>query len=95
MDYRSHYPGTFEQHLDLLEESVHSQKEWLNDVKALCIGIAVNYLFKEEPNGPYSWEKLSRAILRIASTGVPGIVVFCDDQLEMYGMREAVGKEFG
>ena len=90
MDYRDHYPGTFEQYLDLLEESIRSQQVWARDFKALYIGVAINFLFKEEPSGPYPAEKLERVIERVASTGVEGFVVFCADQIERYGMGETL-----
>lgn len=94
MDYRDHFPGTFEQYLDLLEETIFRQKEWARDFKALYIGIAVNFLFREEPNGPYPGDKLRRAIERISGTGVPGIVIFCDSQLQEYEMWETAKKAF-
>jgi hypothetical protein len=48
MDYRSHYPGDFETHLDLLAESVRQQKEWARDYRHLWIGVATQYLYDEE-----------------------------------------------
>lgn len=48
MDYRSHYPGDFETHLDLLAESVCMQKEWAAGFKHLWIGIASGFLYNEE-----------------------------------------------
>ncbi len=48
MDYRSHIPGDFETHLDLLAESVRSQKEWAGDFQHLWIGIATGFLYEEE-----------------------------------------------
>lgn len=92
MDYRDHFPGDFEQYLDLLEETIGSQKEWAKGFEALYIGIAVNFLFKEEPKGPYPEDKLSRAVERIGQTGVPGIVMFCDSQLDEYGMWDVAKK---
>lgn len=94
MDYRDHFPGTFEQYLDLLEETIYKQKQWSEASAALWIGIAVNFLFKEEPNGPYPSEKLRRAIERIESTGVEGIVLFCESQLTEFGMWDQVRISF-
>ena len=48
MDYRSHFPGEFEVFLDLLQESIESQKEWAGDYKHLWIGVATFDLFAEE-----------------------------------------------
>lgn len=62
MDYRSHYPGTFEQHLDLLEESILQQKEWARDAKHLWPGIASYQLYDEE-------SAFHRAARRITDNG--------------------------
>jgi uncharacterized lipoprotein YddW (UPF0748 family) len=48
MDYRSHFPGDFETFLDLLQESVESQKQWASRFQHLWIGVAVHDLFQEE-----------------------------------------------
>lgn len=89
MDYRDHFPGTFEQYLDLLEETIHRQKNWASGFERLYIGIAVNFLFKEEPDGPYPADKLRRVAERIHATGVPGMVMFCESQLTRYGQWDA------
>lgn len=89
MDYRDHYPGTFEQYLALLSESIHRQREWSRNFPALLPGIAANFLFKEEPSGPYPPEKLTKTIKTIAATGVDGMMIFCAGQLDHYGLWEA------
>jgi hypothetical protein len=48
MDYRDHFPGDFDTHLDLLEETVRRQREWARDFRHLWIGIAINFLYGEE-----------------------------------------------
>ncbi len=48
MDYRDHYPGSFDVYLNLLEESIESQKFWARDFESLWIGAAINFLFFEE-----------------------------------------------
>jgi hypothetical protein len=90
MDYRDHYPGTFEQYLNLLAESIHRQKEWTRGFEALWPGIAINFLYKEEPSGPYPASKLERVVETIAGTGVDGYITFCEDQLHRYGLWDAV-----
>ena len=89
MDYRDHFPGTFEQYLGLLGEAIRRQKEWAQDFKRLQIGIAINFLFKEAPNGPFPAKKLERVIEVVNAAGVDGIVIFCDEQIERYGMWDA------
>jgi uncharacterized lipoprotein YddW (UPF0748 family) len=94
MDYRDHFPGTFEQYLDLLEDAIRRQHVWAAEHRSLYVGIAVNFLFKEEPDGPYPPDKLARVLERIGSSGAEGVVIFCTDQLERYGMWETARTAF-
>jgi uncharacterized lipoprotein YddW (UPF0748 family) len=49
MDYRSHYGGaTFEDHLDLLAESIRQQKEWARDFPHLWPGVAAYQIYAPE-----------------------------------------------
>ncbi len=48
MDYRSHYAGDFETHLDLLAESIQQQKIWAADFPHLWIGVAAYQLYDAE-----------------------------------------------
>lgn len=48
MDYRSHFPGDFETFLNLLQESIESQKAWAGNYQHLWIGISASDLFSEE-----------------------------------------------
>lgn len=48
MDYRSHYAGDFETHLDLLAESIQQQKVWAADFPHLWIGVAAYQLYDVE-----------------------------------------------
>lgn len=86
MDYRDHFPGTFENYLVLLGEAIRRQRVWAGDFEKLLIGFALNFLFKEEPDGPYPEEKVERVVEVIRSSGAEGMVIFCDEQLDRYGM---------
>ncbi|MCC6442222.1 MAG: hypothetical protein IT210_02070 [Armatimonadetes bacterium] len=78
MDYRGHIPGAFEYYLNLLAESIRSQKEWARDYRSLLIGFAVNSLYNEEdPAGPRPPEKFLRVLDRVRQSEGEGIVVFC------------------
>ena len=96
MDYRDHFPGTFEQYLTLLEEAIGRQKVWAGAMD-LWIGIAANFLFKEEmaAGADVNSEKLAQTLERIDSTGVDGAVIFCSDQLERFGLWETVRRVWG
>jgi uncharacterized lipoprotein YddW (UPF0748 family) len=48
MNYRGHFPGDFETFLDLLQESIESQKVWASQYQHLWIGVATHDLFVEE-----------------------------------------------
>lgn len=94
MDYRDHFPGTFENYLTLLGEAISRQKVWAGDFESLCVGFAVNFLFKEELNGPYPEEKVARVVSKIREGGADGLVVFCVEQLEEFGMWGALKRAF-
>lgn len=94
MDYRDHFPGTMDDYLDLLAESIERQKVWAKDFEAFYPGFALWPLYKEESAAPYPAEKVSDTIERVASTGVQGVVIFCDGDLKKYGVEDAVRKSF-
>lgn len=99
MNYRDHFPGTFEQYLNLLAATIERQKGWSQDFEALIPGIAVNFLYKEEVEAgldPTQWphEKLSDTLACIAGTGVAGACVFCAGQIEEFGMWETLRRSW-
>jgi hypothetical protein len=93
MDYRDHYPGSFETYLTLLAESIHQQKDWARDFESLWPGIAINFLYREEEAAgakTFPAEKLARVVDTIHSTGVDGMIMFCEGHLHQYGLWDAV-----
>jgi len=93
MDYRDHYPGSFETYLTLLAETIHEQKEWARDFESLWPGIAINFLYNEEIRAgdkKFSPDKLARVVDTIASTGVDGMIMFCEGHLHQFGLWDAV-----
>lgn len=90
MDYRDHFPGTMQHYLDLLEAAIERQKVWAADMESLYIGFAIWPLYKEEPDGPFPEWKLEQTVERIKSTGVDGIVMFCEADIRKYGLEDAV-----
>ncbi len=96
MDYRDHFPGTFDQYLGLLTEAIERQKVWSGPME-LWIGIAINFLFKEEvaAGSAYPGEKLERVLATIEATGVEGAVLFCSSQIEQFGMAETLRRKWG
>jgi uncharacterized lipoprotein YddW (UPF0748 family) len=65
MNYRSHFPGDFETFLDLLQESIESQKEWAARYQHLWIGVATFDLYTEER------EPLNRLRSLLSGNGTP------------------------
>jgi uncharacterized lipoprotein YddW (UPF0748 family) len=51
MDYRSHFGGDFDTHLDLLAEAIQQQKAWARDFQHFWPGVAAYQLYEEE-RGP-------------------------------------------
>ncbi len=56
----------------------------------LWIGFAINFLFKEEPTGPYPAEKVGEVIGAIRESQPDGVVVFCAEQIEEFGVADAL-----
>lgn len=48
MDYRDHFPGSFDDYLKLLTETIEDQKEWARDFSKYYPGAAINFMFWEE-----------------------------------------------
>ncbi len=48
MDYRDHFPGSFDDYLVLLKETIQDQKVWTRDFKEYIPGAAINFMFWEE-----------------------------------------------
>lgn len=48
MDYRDHFPGSFDDYLVLLAETIEDQKEWARDFSEYYPGAAINFMFWEE-----------------------------------------------
>jgi hypothetical protein len=48
MDYRSHFGGAFETHLDLLAEAIQQQKLWARDFPHFWPGVAAYQLYEAE-----------------------------------------------
>jgi hypothetical protein len=67
MDYRSHFGGDFETHLDLLAEAVQQQKAWARDFAHFWPGVAAYQLYEEE-RGPLT---RIRGLLRDGGKDVP------------------------
>lgn len=97
MNYRDHYPGSFEMYLTLLRETIAEQKAWTQGFDYYWPGAAINFLFFEEeralggkPPPPDYWpaEKLNRLIDTLEESGVEGFSLFCSGHLDAYGLWE-------
>lgn len=88
MDYRDHFPGSFDTYLALLSETISRQKTWARDFKSMLIGIAINFLFFEEDRAGSSPDpgKLHAVAEVVANSKADGIVFFCEGHLHQYGL---------
>jgi hypothetical protein len=57
MNYRDHYPGSFDVYLDLLRETIESQKRLTKNFKYYWPGAAINFLYFEEERPLYALAK--------------------------------------
>jgi uncharacterized lipoprotein YddW (UPF0748 family) len=48
MTYRSHFPGSFQDYLDMLTEYTRYQNMWCENLCHVYVGIASSYLYREE-----------------------------------------------
>lgn len=101
MDYRDHFPGTMDDYLMLLRETIERQKAWCAPKDAepferqdLWIGFAIWPLYREVPEGPYDADRVRRTLECIGESGVEGVVMFCSGDLDRYGVRAAVRSFF-
>ena len=69
MDYRGHYAGDFEMHLDLLAESIQQQKVWARDFRHLWIGIAAYQLYEAQHEPLLRMRRLLRENGPVAEIG--------------------------
>jgi len=97
MDYRSHLPGDFDTHLDLLEEAVRDQVAWAREYEKLWIGVSVHNLYYEEqssqvPVKQWPGEKILQAAERVRAAGVNGIVLFSGGHLDSYDKWDAAAR---
>lgn len=94
MDYRDHFPGTWEHYLVMLDATIARQKEWATGFEALIPGFALNFLFQEEfAEGRSPGDrKVHEVVEVVAGAGVDGVCAFCAGQLEEYGLWGAFGE---
>jgi hypothetical protein len=97
MDYRSHYAGDFETHLDLLAESIQQQKLWARDFAHFWPGVAASQLYDGERGPLVRLRSLVRdggqdvAAMQVAFDGVaPRLKRYAPD---LHGALEAYLKD--
>jgi uncharacterized lipoprotein YddW (UPF0748 family) len=91
MNYRDHFPGSFETYLALLKTTIHKQKHWTKQFESLLIGIAINFLYKEEEGQEvYPTEKLMKTLQVVSESEANGIVLFCHSQITDYKLESTI-----
>jgi uncharacterized lipoprotein YddW (UPF0748 family) len=82
MDYRSHFGGDVDAHLDLLAEAIRQQKEWARDFRHLWIGVAAYQLYDEE----------RQPLVRLRALAAAGEPVPAELQEPLRGVAARVGR---
>ncbi|MEM2786283.1 MAG: family 10 glycosylhydrolase [Candidatus Nitrosotenuis sp.] len=96
MDYRDHFPGSFETYLALLETTIQDQKRWAENFESLLIGVAINFLYKEEERLKiYPSEKLRKVVEVVRESQTDGVVLFCHSQINDYGLDSSIQSILG
>lgn len=88
MDYRDHFPGTFEHYLGLLSETVRRQSGWVTDAQRYVTGFALWSLIRGEEDPSRRGDHMVETIRLIAETNPQGCCVFCAGDLTRYGLWE-------
>ena len=94
MDYRDHYPGTFDHYLGLLEETIERQKAWSAGSERYLTGFALWPLVREPEKEDDRSAHMAQTIKLIAEKNPAGCVMFCAGDLSRYGLWGAAAKAF-
>ncbi|MGI6455800.1 MAG: family 10 glycosylhydrolase [bacterium] len=85
MDYRSHFPGTVQEHRVMLQESIEQQKQWARDFEQFWVGLSCGQLSEKE---------FIPTLETVKKTGVEGISIFSAGSLSRTKQWNVLGKFF-
>lgn len=94
MDYRDHYPGTFDHYLGLLAETIARQKVWAQGSERFLTGFALWSIIRD-PETPSDRAAYLRETIRLIAAHNPdGCCVFCAGDLIQWGLVDAAREAF-
>jgi hypothetical protein len=94
MDYRDHYPGTFEHYLGLLAETIERQQVWAAGSERYLTGFALWPLIRDPENEADRSAHMTQTIKLIAEKNPAGCVMFCAGDLTRWDLWGAAEKAF-
>lgn len=86
MDYRDHFPGTFEDYLELLAEAVGRQRSWASGFSRYLAGFALWPLVRDGEDEDTRGGRMAETVRLLESESPGGWVMFCAGDLERYGL---------
>ncbi len=92
MDYRDHYPGTFENYLGLLGATIENQQQWSHGCERYLTGFAVWPLIRNDERESDRGSYLQQVIQMVTNKNADGCVIFCAGDLTRYGLWNEVEK---
>ncbi len=90
MDYRDHFPGTFEHYLGLLEEAVRRQQGWAEGCERLLAGFAIWPLVRGSEDEGARRERFVETLRLLKRTNPAGYCIFCASDLTKWGLWDAI-----
>lgn len=90
MDYRDHFPGTFEDYLALLGEAVRRQRGWAGGFRRYLAGFALWPLVRDGEDEGSRAERMRETIALLEQESPEGWAMFCAGDLGRYGLWEAL-----
>lgn len=96
MDYRDHFPGTFDNYLGLLTDAIGRQIEWSVSAGAnrYLTGFALWPLVRGDEDESTRSDRMVETIKVIADHNEQGCVVFCGGDMSRWNLWDAAGKAF-
>ena len=94
MDYRDHFPGSFEQYLGLLTQAITEQKLWAKSCERYLTGFAVWPLVRKPELEENRAHYFLQVVETIKAANEQGCVVFSAGDLGRYGLWETASKAF-
>ena len=94
MDYRDHFPGTFENYLGLLAETIERQLDWAGPCKRYLTGFALWPLIRGDERETDREAHMAEVIKLIDKHNDQGCVMFCAGDLDRWKLWDAAAKAF-